>query len=70
LRWRRWPTIRASAATACLASALAEQTALELKFVGAGRQLREQALPLLFRIVGQLDGGRRPAGQGHRAHGT
>jgi hypothetical protein len=34
------------------ASALAENSALELKFVGAGRQLREQALPLLFRIVG------------------
>ena len=33
------------------ASALAEQSPLELKFVGAGRQLREQALPLLFRIV-------------------
>lgn len=33
------------------ASALAEQTALELKYVGGGRQLREQALPLLFRIV-------------------
>ncbi|MDP1606612.1 MAG: HlyD family efflux transporter periplasmic adaptor subunit [Rhodocyclaceae bacterium] len=38
-------------ATVISASALAEQTALELKFVGAGRQLREQALPLLFRIV-------------------
>jgi hypothetical protein len=38
-------------ATLVSASALAEQTALELKFVGAGRQLREQALPLLFRIV-------------------
>lgn len=33
------------------ASALAEQTALELKFIGGGRQLREQALPLLFRIT-------------------
>jgi len=33
------------------ASALAGNTALELNFVGAGRQLREQALPLLFRIV-------------------
>ncbi len=33
------------------ASALADKTALELKFVGGGRQLREQALPLLFRIV-------------------
>jgi hypothetical protein len=33
------------------ASALAGETALELNFVGAGRQLREQALPLLFRIV-------------------
>ncbi len=39
------------AATLISASALAEQTALELKFVGAGQQLREQALPLLFRIV-------------------
>jgi hypothetical protein len=33
------------------ASALAGQTALELKYVGGGRQLREQALPLMFRIV-------------------
>lgn len=39
------------------ASALAEQgtmaepSALELKFVGGGQQLREQALPLLFRIT-------------------
>jgi hypothetical protein len=33
------------------ASALTEQTALELNYVGGGRQLREQALPLLFRIV-------------------
>ena len=41
------------AATLISASALAEQTALELKFVGAGRQLREQALPLLFRIAGR-----------------
>ena len=40
------------AATLVSATALAEQTALELKFVGGGRQLREQALPLLFRIVG------------------
>ncbi len=38
-------------ATLVSASALAEQTALELKFVGGGRALREQALPLLFRIV-------------------
>lgn len=38
-------------ATLISASALSEQTALDLKFVGAGRQLREQALPLLFRIV-------------------
>lgn len=38
-------------ATLISASALAEQTALELKYVGGGRQLREQALPLLFRIV-------------------
>lgn len=35
------------------ATALAEQTALELEFVGGGRQLREQALPLLFRIKGR-----------------
>jgi hypothetical protein len=33
------------------ASALAEQTALDLKFIGSGGQLREQALPLLFRIT-------------------
>ena len=33
------------------ASALADKTVLELKFIGGGRQLREQALPLLFRIV-------------------
>lgn len=33
------------------ASAQAGESALELKFVGGGRQLREQALPLLFRIV-------------------
>ncbi|TRZ56156.1 MAG: HlyD family efflux transporter periplasmic adaptor subunit [Rhodocyclaceae bacterium] len=39
-------------ATLISASALSGQTALELKFVGAGRQLREQALPLLFHIVG------------------
>jgi hypothetical protein len=39
-------------ATLISASALTEQTVLELKFVGGGRQLREQALPLLFRIVG------------------
>lgn len=39
------------AATVLSASALAEQTALELQFVGGGRQLREQALPLLFRIT-------------------
>lgn len=32
------------------ASALAGRTPLELTFVGGGRQLREQALPLLFRI--------------------
>jgi hypothetical protein len=44
------------AATLVSASALAEQTALELKFVGGGQQLREQALPLLFRITStQLD---------------
>ena len=30
---------------------MADQTALELKFVGGGQQLREQALPLLFRIT-------------------
>lgn len=39
------------AATLVSASALVEQIALELKFVGAGRQLREQALPLLFQIT-------------------
>jgi hypothetical protein len=39
------------AASVLSASALAEQAALELKFVGGGRQLREQALPLLFRIT-------------------
>lgn len=39
------------ASTLISASALAEQTALELKFVGAGRQLREQALPLLFQVA-------------------
>ena len=33
------------------ASALIEQTPLELTFIGGGRQLREQALPLLFRII-------------------
>lgn len=38
-------------ATLISASALAGQTALDLEFVGGGRQLREQALPLLFRIV-------------------
>lgn len=37
-------------ATLTSASALAEQTALDLKFIGSGGQLREQALPLLFRI--------------------
>lgn len=39
------------AKTLVSASAMAEQTALELKFVGGGQQLREQALPLLFRIT-------------------
>jgi hypothetical protein len=39
-------------ATLISATALAGRSPLELKFVGAGRQLREQALPLLFRIVG------------------
>ena len=39
------------AKTLISASALADQTALELKFVGGGQQLREQALPLLFRIT-------------------
>lgn len=39
------------AKTLVSASALAEQTALQLKFVGGGQQLREQALPLLFRIT-------------------
>lgn len=42
------------AATLISASALAEQTELALKFVGAGRQLRDQALPLLFRIAGRV----------------
>jgi hypothetical protein len=32
------------------ATGLAGSTALELKFIGSGGQLREQALPLLFRI--------------------
>lgn len=39
------------APTLLSATALAEQTALQLKFIGGGRQLREQALPLLFRIT-------------------
>lgn len=39
------------ARTLVSASALADQTALDLKFVGGGQQLREQALPLLFRIT-------------------
>lgn len=39
------------AKTLVSATALAEQTPLELEFVGAGQQLREQALPLLFRIT-------------------
>ncbi|TMQ77273.1 Cobalt-zinc-cadmium resistance protein CzcA [Candidatus Accumulibacter phosphatis] len=39
------------AKTLVSASALADQTALDLKFVGGGQQLREQALPLLFRIT-------------------
>lgn len=39
------------ARTLVSASGLAEQTALELRFVGGGQQLREQALPLLFRIT-------------------
>lgn len=38
------------AATLTGASALADQTSLELKFIGGGQQLREQALPLFFRI--------------------
>jgi len=38
-------------ATLTTASALAGDTALDLRYVGGGRQLREQALPLLFRIV-------------------
>ncbi|MBI4742406.1 MAG: HlyD family efflux transporter periplasmic adaptor subunit [Betaproteobacteria bacterium] len=41
----------AIAATLVSASALAEQTELRLIFVGGGRQLRDQALPLLFRIA-------------------
>ena len=39
------------ASTLRSASAQAGDAALELRFVGGGRQLREQALPLLFRIV-------------------
>ena len=39
------------AATLTAASAVADNYALELSFGGAGRQLREQALPLLFRIA-------------------
>ncbi|MGB7988623.1 MAG: HlyD family secretion protein, partial [Candidatus Methylophosphatis roskildensis] len=38
-------------ATLTSASGLAGEAALELIFVGGGRQLREQALPLLFRIA-------------------
>ena len=52
------------ARTLVSASALADQTALELKFVGGGQQLREQALPLLFRIVPAVPPpGRAEAGQ-------
>lgn len=36
--------------------------ALELQFVGAGRQLREQALPLLFRVVPPAPPPGRPKG--------
>ncbi len=49
------------------ASALAGTSALDLRFVGAGRQLREQALPLLFRVVEahaaaqQTEHGKRPS---------
>lgn len=39
------------AATLTSASALADQTPLALKFIGGGQQLREQALPLFFRIT-------------------
>ncbi len=40
------------AATIVGASALADNTvALDLKFIGGGRQLREQALPLLFAVT-------------------
>lgn len=39
------------ASTVLSASTLTGQTALDLQFVGGGRQLREQALPLLFRIT-------------------
>ncbi|MDO8767822.1 MAG: HlyD family efflux transporter periplasmic adaptor subunit [Burkholderiaceae bacterium] len=38
-------------ATLTSANALTDQTALALKFIGSGGQLREQALPLLFRII-------------------
>jgi hypothetical protein len=42
--------------------------ALELQFVGGGRQLREQAIPLLFRVKSANAAGRgRPAAQGDRA---
>jgi hypothetical protein len=40
--------------------------ALELQFVGGGRQLREQAMPLLFRVKSETRPGRRPAAQGDR----
>lgn len=39
------------ARTLVSASAVTDQTALALEFVGGGQQLREQALPLLFRIT-------------------
>ncbi|MCU0937628.1 MAG: HlyD family efflux transporter periplasmic adaptor subunit [Burkholderiaceae bacterium] len=39
------------ARTLVSASAMAGDTAIELRFVGAGRQLREQALPVLFRVA-------------------
>ncbi|WIM04817.1 MAG: HlyD family efflux transporter periplasmic adaptor subunit [Candidatus Nitricoxidivorans perseverans] len=38
-------------ATLVAASAVTDQYALDLRFVGSGRQLREQALPLLFRVA-------------------
>ena len=49
--WRRWLTIAALAEGIASARAPLPGGALELRFIGGGRQLREQALPLLFRVV-------------------